>query len=168
MRGEEGEKGGEGGMVMMCLHMICRIDITNHLVPMVTPLGRAHTLICTLSLIQAILSHRNSNISLINISLLHLIYFFQRHGCIFKRLLICVCGACDLIVCVWLSVCTSAFWQPEFRSSVQQVCVYTSVCVEQQGALSSVLSPVNGEWLKGLMWSDSAGSSSVCVEPHIS
>lgn len=43
MRGEEGEEGGEGGMVMMCLRMICRIDITNHLVPMVTPLGHAHT-----------------------------------------------------------------------------------------------------------------------------
>ncbi len=97
MRGEEGEKGGEGGMVMMCLHMICWIDITNHLVPMVTPLGRAHTYTHThtLSLIQAILSHRNSDINLINISLLHLISF-SKTWCIFKRLLICMC----VCVCV--------------------------------------------------------------------
>lgn len=37
--------------------------------------------------------------------------------------------------------------------------VKTNVCAEQRGALSSVLSPVNGEWLKGLMLSDSAGNS---------
>lgn len=60
---------------MMCLRMICWIDITNHLIPMVTPLGHTHT--HTLPLIQAILSHRKNDINLINISLLHLIFFFK-------------------------------------------------------------------------------------------
>lgn len=69
------EKGEREGMVMMCLRMICWIDITNHLVPMVPPLG--HTLIHTLSLIQPILSHRNTDINLINISLLHLTFIFK-------------------------------------------------------------------------------------------
>lgn len=63
MRGEEGDKGGEGGMVMMCLHMICWIDITNHLVPTVTPLGHAHTLVPTLWLIQAIYFQTEAAIS---------------------------------------------------------------------------------------------------------
>lgn len=41
-----GRKRGEGAMVMMCLRMICQIDIANHPVPVVTPLGHtlAHTL----------------------------------------------------------------------------------------------------------------------------
>ena len=35
----EAEVGGEGGMLMMCQRVICRIDITNQFVPAVTALG---------------------------------------------------------------------------------------------------------------------------------
>lgn len=80
----EGGWGWGVGMVMMC--MIRRVDTTNHFVPMVTPprlvLTRA------LSLIQSRLSHRNRDINLINISLLHLM--LSKARCIFYQLLISI------------------------------------------------------------------------------
>lgn len=142
MRGEEGEKGGEGRMVMMCLHMICRLDITNHLVLMVTPLG--HTLIRPLLLIHTILSP--SYINLINISHLH---FFQRHsaylkGCSFVCVCTPVCVVCLIHMCMCLPVhvivLASVFLHPELSSLVHEhlcsrLCMYvcTSVCVWSSG-----------------------------------
>lgn len=123
MRGEEGERQGGGGMVMMCLHMICWMDITNHLVPMVTPLGCAHTRTHTFTE-TVLFSH-----SLINISLFTFHFFFFRRQCAYsKELLVWVCGACGLLVCLLEHACAWKFW---FSRAAGFFCVHKSglVCV---------------------------------------
>lgn len=137
MRGEEGEKQGGGGMVMMCLHMICWMDITNHLVPMVTPLGCAHTRTHTFTETD-LFSH-----SLINISLFTFHFFFlSKTMRIFKRLLVWVCGACGLVVCLLECVHVKFSFS---RAAGFCVHKFGLVCVKRQEALSSALSPVNAE-----------------------
>ena len=86
------ERGEREGMVMMCLRMICRIDITNHLIPMVTPLG------CTHSHTH---SHTSTNTGYTftpkeryqpnKYFSFAFDFLFQRHGAYLKRLLVCVC-----------------------------------------------------------------------------
>ncbi len=81
-------------------------------------------------------------------------FFFQRHGAYLKGCSF-VCAVHVIYLCVSVYVCVQAYLCiPNFVLSCLSVCaaglcvhkcVCVCVCVEQQGVLSSVLSPVNGE-----------------------
>lgn len=121
---------------MMCLHMICWIDFTNHLVPMVTPLGRAHTHTFTNTGYTFTQKQRYQPNKYFSCILFFI--FFSKTCCIFKRLLVRVCSVRVIYVCVraclCMSACTSVFPRPKFCSLVHEypcsrfVCTQVCVC----------------------------------------